>query len=303
MKFPKLIDGGLSNVLEGFGCDLNHKLWSAKLLESNPEALIETHLAYLNAGAQCIATASYQASFMGYEDLGYNGDQAIAFMLKSVHLAQLAVSRYMANNPEIDKPLIAASIGPYGAYLADGSEYHGNYGLSDDQLIRFHKKRIELFDNSEADILAFETIPSFQEARILSDLTMNLKKKAWLSFSCRDGQMINDGTAIADCASLLSEHPTIIALGVNCTAPKYISELITSIKATEIKKKIIVYPNSGEAYNSQSKTWLGTSEPEMFVKMAEEWLSMGTDIIGGCCRIGPDHIRQLNNLLNNEAIA
>ena len=102
MKFPRLIDGGLSNVLEGFGCDLNHKLWSAKLLESNPEALIETHLAYLNAGAQCIATASYQASFMGYEDLGYNGAQAIAFMLKSDHLAQLAVSRYMANNPEID---------------------------------------------------------------------------------------------------------------------------------------------------------------------------------------------------------
>lgn len=296
MKYPVLIDGGLSNELEKLGCDLNHKLWSAKLLKDNPEALIATHLAYLNAGAQIIATASYQASIKGYIDLGYDPKIAADLILRSVELASTAVTQFIDKNDPIVKPLVAASIGPYGAYLADGSEYRGDYTISDSELRNFHIRRIELLDNSSADLLAFETIPSFQEVMILAEIVRKATKPVWLSFSCKDSVHINDGTPIRKCAEYLNNHPNIFAIGVNCTPPKFITGLIHELK-TKTDKKIIVYPNSGEAYNAETKTWLGTADPKMYVQMAREWLDLGADMIGGCCRIGTEHIRMLNTLI------
>jgi len=293
ITYPLLIDGGLSNELEKLGYDLNHKLWSAKLLRSHTEAITLVHLTYLEAGAQCITTSSYQATIPGFMSLGCDRDAAQEYILKSVHLAEEAIKRFKASGHKNSRPLIAASIGPYGAYLADGSEYHGNYGISDKTLHDFHLDRIRILDNLAADIFACETIPCFQEAKVLAEILKETKKTAWMSFSCKDEQHLNDGTHISKCAALLADHPNVFAIGVNCTAPKYISGLIKTLKGNTSKKKIIVYPNSGEVYHADSKTWMGITDPELFVKMAKEWIALGADIIGGCCRIGPDHIMRM----------
>ena len=296
IKYPLLLDGGLSNVLENQGCNLNHKLWSARLLETNPKAIIRAHYAYLKSGAQCITTSSYQASVSGFMAIGYDRVTAEAFIYKSVLLAEIAIKCFMASGSNDFKPLIAASIGPYGAYLADGSEYHGNYGVSDETLRKFHLDRIRILDHSNADFFACETIPSFQEAKVLAEILNQTNKSAWLSFSCKDEHHLNDGTKIEECVAFFANHPKIFAIGVNCTAPKYISGLIKSIKARSGTKKIVIYPNSGEVYNAESKTWLGLSEPNLFAVMAKEWIELGIDILGGCCRIGPEHIRRISEI-------
>jgi len=297
INYPLLLDGGLSNELERMGCNLNNKLWSAKMLTENPQAIIQAHLSYLRAGANCITTASYQASIPGFMAIGYNRATAETLILKSVELAEEAVKRYLAEAKNNLKPLIAASIGPYGAYLADGSEYHGNYGVDDEKLREFHQSRIKLLDKTTADFFACETIPSFQEVSVLAEILQENNKSAWISFSCKDEHHLNDGTDIRDCIELLSDYPKVFAIGVNCTAPKHISGLIKSMQEKAGSKKIVVYPNSGEVYNAESKTWLGISDPNAFEIMAKEWLDLGTDILGGCCRIGPEHIRKINNVL------
>ncbi len=297
IKYPLLIDGGLSNALEEQGCDLNHKLWSAKLLETNPEAIIQAHYAYLKSGAQCITTSSYQASVPGFMAIGHDRETAEALIIKSIQLAEIAIERAMESGLFDQKPLIAASIGPYGAYLADGSEYRGDYGVSDEILREFHLDRISLLDHSNADFFACETIPGFQEAKVLEEILRQTDKPAWVSFSCKDEQHLNDGTKIEECASLFATHPKVFAIGVNCTAPKYISGLIKAMKVKSGTKKIVVYPNSGEAYNAESKTWLGLSDPDLFVSMTKEWITLGANIIGGCCRIGPDHIKSISDIL------
>lgn len=293
IKYPLLLDGGLSNELERQGCDLNQKLWSAKLLESNPEAIILAHVAYLEAGAQCIITSSYQATLPGFMALGYDQASATALILKSVTLAEEARSRFMSSHLQQSKPLIAASVGPYGAYLADGSEYRGDYAITDSELSVFHNQRIHLLDNSMADILACETIPSFQEARVLSEILKGCKKPAWISFSCKDGKHISDGTPIEKCVDLLENHPRVFAVGVNCTQPQFIPALITAIKKKSGNKRIVVYPNSGATYHAASKTWSGLSAASSCELMAMEWMDLGADIIGGCCGMGPQHIKAM----------
>lgn len=298
ISFPLLLDGGLSNELERQGCDLNQKLWSAKLLESNPEAIVLAHLAYLEAGAQCIITSSYQATLPGFMAIGYDFPSACALILKSVQLAEEARRRFMSLHPHQVKPLIAASIGPYGAYLANGSEYRGDYTISEQELADFHEPRINLLDNSTADIFACETIPSFAEARVLSAILKSKSKPAWISFSCKDGKHISDGTPIELCAEFLALHPNVFALGVNCTSPRCISELIISIKRKSGEKKIVVYPNSGAVYHADSKTWTGLSDSFSCELMVKEWIDLGADIIGGCCGIGPEQIKAMSKVIH-----
>jgi homocysteine S-methyltransferase len=297
ITYPLLLDGGLSNELERQGCDLNQNLWSAKLLESNPEAIILAHLAYLESGAGCIITSSYQATLPGFMAIGYDERFASELILKSVQLAEEARNRFLSLHPQASKPLIAASIGPYGAYLANGSEYRGDYAISDQELTAFHQPRINLLDHSTADILACETIPSFQEAKVLSEILAHAKRPAWISFSCKDGKHISDGTPIKKCAAYLAHHPTVFAIGVNCTSPEFISALIRSIKTKSADKKIIVYPNSGAVYHADSKTWSGLSDPSSCALMVKEWIGLGADIIGGCCGIGPEQIKAMGKIM------
>jgi homocysteine S-methyltransferase len=295
-----LIDGGLSNALEAQGCSLHHRLWSARYLDRDPEAIISAHLSYLEAGAECITTASYQASVAGFIGEGYDQQTAESLILKAVSLAEQAIERFISGREGAVRPLIAASIGPYGAYLADGSEYRGKYGTTTAELEDFHRTRLALLDNSPAHILACETIPDFREATVLARLLEKAHTPAWLSFSCRDDGRLNDGTPVEKVIAQMADHPTIFAVGVNCTAPKHVSGLIKKIRLHADRKKIIVYPNSGQAYNAATKTWLGTADPTSLVIMAEEWLNLGADIIGGCCRIGPEHIRGLKRVIKGR---
>ncbi|MFY0685776.1 MAG: homocysteine S-methyltransferase [Cyclobacteriaceae bacterium] len=293
LNFPVLIDGGLSNVLEEQGCDLNHPLWSAKLIHEHPDQIIDVHYKYLLAGAQIITTASYQASIPGYLAQGFDQKSAEAAISRSVGLAEEAILRAKSSGHIDYDPLIAGSIGPYGAYLADGSEYRGNYGVSQKDLIAFHKDRLTLLNRSNAHILACETIPSLQETKVLSKLLQATTKPSWISFSCKNESQINDGSTIEEAVEVIAHNSNVFAVGINCTAPQHVSGLIKRIKSCTSTKKVIVYPNSGEAYNSTTKTWIGLSEPDQFVQMAREWKFLGADLIGGCCRIGPAHIRNM----------
>jgi len=292
-----VLDGGLSNVLESRGCDLNHKLWTAELLISNPEVIVQAHLDYLKAGAHCITTSGYQASIQGLSDQGYGQKQIEELILKPVTLAKEAIDRLTSANQIACKPLIAASIGPYGAYLGDGSEYQGNYGLSDAELRHFHQRRIELLDASGADVLAIETIPSFQEAKVLAEILSNCQTPSWVSFSCRDDSHLNDGTPITKACEFIEPVASIFGVGVNCTAPNHVSGLIAKIKGHAPSKKVVIYPNSGEVFNPADKTWKGLSVPEDYALQAVKWVNEGADIIGGCCRIGPKHIQEITNNL------
>jgi len=293
MTYPLLIDGGLSNVLEAQGCDLHHPLWTARLLDDNPEAIVQAHLRYLDAGARCLITSSYQASIPGFVALGYDREAAEAMLLQTVVLAEQAIERFRDGVTAAPSPLIAASIGPYGAYLADGSEYRGDYDVPRERLLDFHRERMQILDRTRADLFACETIPSVMEAGVLADLLHYTQKPAWISFSCRDEQHLNDGTPIKEAASMLAMHSNIFAIGVNCTAPSHISGLIQAIKPVIGAKKIVVYPNSGETYHTESKTWMGIADPDAFLAMAKEWYALGADILGGCCRIGPRHIQSV----------
>ncbi len=293
-----ILDGGLSNQLEDQGNDLNNRLWSASLLKENEGEITKAHQAYLDAGANCIISSSYQASILGFMETGIDYSQACDLIKKSVELGRRAIEQYMLSQPrQTDTPLLAASIGPYGASLSDGSEYRGNYGVTNDVLVEFHRQRLEIIDGTSADILACETIPSMQEAAVLKQLLQSTKTPAWVSFSCKDGQHISDGTSIEEAIALLNNSPTILAVGVNCTAPQYIKEILHRIKLAAIKKAIVVYPNSGEQYDSESKQWYGTVSPDECAAESHHWKEAGAKMIGGCCRMGPEHIKKIKREL------
>jgi homocysteine S-methyltransferase len=293
-----VLDGGLATELEAQGAVLHPTLWSAGHLHSDPEAIVKAHLAYLEAGANCIISASYQATRRGLMTLGITDVEADALIVLSVELAREARRRFVAANPgRAGSILVAASVGPYGAALQDGSEYVGAYGVTAAALREFHEQRLQLLDASAADVLACETIPDFQEALVLSELLRDCKTPAWLSFSCIDGTRISDGTPIRRCAEILRSHPVVRAIGVNCTPPQYIPSLIAELKAAAPGKPVVVYPNSGERYEPASNTWHGTATPVECGVAAQEWLRAGASIVGGCCRMGPGHIRQMQEQL------
>ncbi len=293
-----LLDGGLATQLEAQGCDIGNLLWSASLLQTNPDAIVEATRAYLDAGAKCVATASYQASREGFATLGLSAVEADSLMRLSVELAARARDEFLTANSSIEYvPLIAASIGPYGAMLHDGSEYSGKYGVSAATLLEFHEARLKLFDESDVDVLALETIPSRLEAEVLAELLVDCDKPAWISFSCRDDTHISDGTPITDVVALFKDHPTVIAVGVNCTPPQYVPELVQKVRAAAPEKAVIAYPNSGEVYCVEDNSWSGTVTPGDCATAALAWVDAGATIVGGCCRMGPDHIRAMRDAL------
>lgn len=288
---PVLIDGGLATQCEAMGCDIDNALWSADLLQSNPRALVDAHRAFLDAGAEIIATASYQASRKGFMASGLSAHAADDLIVSSVKLAEQAREEYLRDNPDTDRePLIAASIGPFGAALHDASEYTGQYGVTGEDLREFHSGRLELLDASEPDLLACETIPSYEEAQVLAELLSKATSPAWISFSCRDEGHISDGTPIADVAKLFAGHPRVLAIGVNCLAPRLIPPIIATLKSAAADKAIIVYPNSGETYNVDDKSWSGNVTELQCQRSAQAWIEAGARLVGGCCRIGPAQI-------------
>ncbi|WP_281613837.1 homocysteine S-methyltransferase [Flammeovirga sp. SubArs3] len=297
-KNTLLLDGGLSNALEDLGYDLNHELWSAKLLIENPQAIIDAHLLYLEAGADIIITSSYQSTIEGWEKQGYTYQEAIVLLEKSTTLALEARKVYHQKYSSDKRIWIAGSIGPYGAYLADGSEYRGNYSLSIKDLIEFHTERVKVIDHTKIDLLAFETIPSFDEVKAISSLLSTTQHKGWITVSCKNERELNDGTPIKEVAEYLSNQKNLFGFGVNCTKPEFISELIQDITSTTLSTRVIVYPNAGLVYDSNEKKWRGTAEPLGCEFMAKQWKKAGANVIGGCCQMGPDHISSMKKGLS-----
>ncbi len=293
-----ILDGGLATELERRGHDLSDALWSARLLADDPDAIRQVHTAYYLAGADCCISAGYQATIPGFVQRGMTAAAARDLIARSVRLTVEARDAFWATEGVRAgrlRPLVAAGVGPYGAYLADGSEYTGVYDLDENGLLDFHAERWDILAGSAADLLACETIPSFTEARALLRLLDGTPGAyAWFSFSCRDGGHISDGTPIADCAAMLADHERVAAVGINCTPPRYIPDLIRAVAAVT-DKSVIVYPNSGETYDPIGKHWLGQSVPAEFGTFSREWRKLGAGLIGGCCRTTPDHIRQISD--------
>lgn len=298
-----VLDGGLATELEARGYDLSDELWSARLLIDEPEAIKEVHTDYLQAGADCIISASYQATIGGFMKRGLSEEEAVELLQFSIQLALDARDEFwndVANRHQRQRPIVAASIGPYGAALADGSEYTGDYDLDEGGLIEFHRRRFHILSGTEADILACETIPSFQETLALAQLLTEIPGRfAWFSFSCTDGYHISDGTPILDCAGRLDNLDQVAAVGINCTSPRFIPSLVREVR-TVTDKPIVVYPNSGEEYDPKQKRWLGITGSDDFATASRSWCAAGASLVGGCCRTGPDHIRQIRQSLNSQ---
>ncbi|MCZ2123538.1 MAG: homocysteine S-methyltransferase [Anaerolineales bacterium] len=294
-----ILDGALATELEQRGCDLNDALWSAKVLMEQPELIQQVHLDYFKAGADVAITASYQATVEGFAKRGLNKNQALELIKKSVQIAKDARDEFWIdekNRVDRNYPLIAGSVGPYGAYLADGSEYRGDYNLTESELIAFHRPRVEALIEAGVDMLACETIPNYIEAQALIKLLSEFPQaSAWFTFTAKDGEHISHGEKIGDVAKWLNEYPQAAAIGINCTSPLHIPALIDEIKKNT-SKPIVVYPNSGEIYNPETNTWHGETSCESFGAQVKIWVEHGARLVGGCCRTTPEHIQEISSL-------
>ncbi|MBG0851631.1 homocysteine S-methyltransferase [Streptomyces spinoverrucosus] len=287
-----VLDGGMSNQLESAGHDLSDELWSARLLAERPEAIAEAHLAYFTAGASVAITSSYQATFEGFAKRGISRERAAELLCLSVELAREAAARAAAKG--IARPLwVAASVGPYGAMLADGSEYRGRYGLTVNELERFHRPRMEALAAARPDVLALETVPDADEAAALLRAVRGLGVPAWLSYTVA-GDRTRAGQPLEEAFALAADVDEVIAVGVNCCAPKDVDRAV-AVAARVTGKPVVIYPNSGETWDAEARAWTGhsTFTPEQ----VEGWRDSGARLIGGCCRVGPEAITSIARTL------
>jgi len=274
-----VLDGGLATELEARGHDLSDALWSARLLADDPDAIVEAHRAFFRAGARVATTASYQASFAGFAEIGLDTGEAERLLRLSVELAREAAER--------QGDLVAASIGPYGATLADGSEYRGHYGLSVGELVAFHRPRAVVLAEAEPDLLACETVPDVDEAEAMLLAVEGLGVPAWLSYTV-EGESTRGGQPLAEAFALARDNDQVVAVGVNCCDPHDVAQAARI--AREVSgKPVIAYPNSGQRWDARTRRWSG---PSRFTP-ARDWLPDGIDYVGGCCRVRPGDIAAL----------
>ena len=298
-----VLDGGLATALEAAGHHLDSALWSARLLLDAPDALRAAHIAYLEAGADCITTGSYQASFEGFAAAGLGAREAESLLRRSVDLALAAKAAFWSHVPNRAgrlEPIVAASLGPYGAFLADGSEYRGRYRVGREVLVDFHRRRLDVLADTPADLVAFETIPSLDEAEVIGGLLGELPQTwAWITFSCGDGKRLWDRSDLADAVRAVGSLENLAGVGVNCTAPRHVASLIDVMRSLTAKP-IVVYPNSGESYDAKSHAWVGRPAGGEWLDGARGWFAQGARVIGGCCRVGPGTIRRLRAQLERS---
>lgn len=290
-----IIDGALGTYIEDKGYDVKDKLWSAKFLQDSPEVIEQVHTDYLEAGADCIITASYQASYEGFIEKGCSEQEAKKLIQSSIILAQKVRNKFWKNTDKTNrvKPLVAASIGPYGAYLADGSEYTGDYNISDDELFNFHKKRLQAIIETKPDILACETLPSLHEAKIILKALREFPHICtWFSFSAKDALHVRNGESIKECTKWIENQEDIESIGINCTATEHITPILQNIRDI-CTKPIVLYPNYS-AYVASSKTWEKSEIPDDFGKLAFHWKQLGASGVGGCCQTTPKEISQIS---------
>lgn len=294
-----ILDGGMASELEYLGANIDGPLWSAQVLEDAPEKIVAVHRAYIEAGAEIIETASYQVSRRAYREAGLDRARADSALLRSVALARKAAAAFPSR-----RVLIAASLGPFGAALHDGSEYHGNYDCTFRDLVEFHRDRVDVLARAEGpespDLVAFETLPSLGEAEAIGQaLVPHPELAAWFSFTCRDRRHVAHGELLRQSAAVVDAFPQTVAVGVNCTHPGLIPQLLAELRAVTAKP-IIVYPNSGEGWDREHRSWTGESDPASYGKQAAQWQAEGAQIVGGCCRTRPEHIREMAQSIRGE---
>ena len=280
-----LLDGGLSKALEQLGSTLDTSLWSGELLKSHPDQIRAAHRLFADAGAAILITSSYQVTYPGCLALSWTKDEVTAALIASTELARF---------PNVK---VAASIGPYGAFLADGSEYRGNYGLSIDELKDFHRERLFTLILTKPDFLAFETVPEITEALALIELMHDSKSQIpyWISFSCKSESELSSGESFADAVKIVNDSSDAFAVGINCTAPHLVAPLLQSASS---KIPFIVYANSGRTWDAVEKKWEGSGDLVFDSQVIQEWRALGASIIGGCCGVGPSDIASLDLLLD-----
>ncbi|PWI41324.1 homocysteine S-methyltransferase [Streptomyces sp. ICBB 8177] len=280
---PVVLDGGLSNQLADAGHDLSDALWSARLLADDPAAIEAAHAAYVAAGARVLITASYQATYEGFARRGVDRAGASRLLRRSVELAREAAGGR-------DEVWVAASVGPYGAMLADGSEYRGRYGVGVAELARFHRPRIETLAEAAPDVLALETVPDADEAEALLRAVEGVGVPVWLSYSVA-GERTRAGQPLEHAFALAADAPEVIAVGVNCSTAAD-AERAIPIAREVTGKPVVVYPNSGERWDAGARAWRGeaTYHP---ARTVARWHAAGARLIGGCCRVGPAAIREI----------
>ena len=301
-----VLDGALATELERRGADLRDALWSAKLLVENPALIRQTHYDYFVAGADVATSASYQATFEGFARRGLDRDEAARLMRLSVQLAMEARDDFWSDVSRREgrqRPLVAASVGPYGAFLANGAEYTGDYGLTRQELMDFHRPRIDVLAASGADLLACETVPSLLEAEALLRVLAEFPEvRAWLSCSCGDGTHLWHGEPLRAAVELANESAQVVAVGVNCTAPQWVESLL--VEARQVTEKpLVVYPNRGEGWDAEAKCWVAESGVEAFGELALRWYGAGARLIGGCCRTTPEDIAAMAAALRHKSLS
>lgn len=288
-----VVDGGLSSELQAYQEELNHPLWTARLVERAPEAIKQAHQAFFEAGANIATTATYQASVEGFVKAGHKNIEARTLMRQAVRLAKQARDASAGNQAK----WLAASIGPYGAFLADGSEYRGDYDLSDLELCAFHAERLALLVEAGVDLVFFETMPNILEVKTLLKLLEKFPdQKACLSVSLKDPGHMSDGTPLEDLQTLVDWHPQIIAYGVNCCPVDWVSPALDLMKSSALKP-FIVYPNLGGTYNPESKQFEGR-EAIRIGDWVTDWYDKGARFIGGCCGTTAQDIKEVRQVLD-----
>ncbi|GIX89059.1 selenocysteine Se-methyltransferase [Caerostris darwini] len=301
-----ILDGGLATELERDGYSFLHDpLWSARMLHTNPEAIVHVHDKYLKNGAEIITSASYQASIPGFQKhLGLNLEESEQLIKRSVELAHKAKEQYCAENKENKEILVAGSVGSYGAALADGSEYTGDYcdKITHEELINWHRPRIECLIEAGVDLLAMETIPSVKEGEALMKLLKDIPNiEAWLSFSCGSMHQTSHkediDKSVLNCMKI-APSSQLVAIGVNCCPPEYAESLLKDISAIANGFPLIVYPNSGESWDT-NKGWSGPKRNPNH-KYLESWVNYSAKIIGGCCRTTPEDIFDISQYLHER---
>ena len=296
-----VIDGALASELQRRGCDLNDSLWSAKVLIEQPELIQQVHYDYFVAGADCAITASYQATPMGFAPKGIELEESIKLIKTSVKLAQQAKMQYLNDIKQDKALLIAGSVGPYGAYLANGSEYTGDYQLSESEFIAFHKDRVAALIDVGVDILACETMPSFLEIKALAKLIQQFPMvNCWFSLTLKDQKHISDGTPLTEVIEYLNSIEQIVSVGINCIALEKVTPAL-EVLSKLTSKPLIVYPNSGEQYDPTTKQWHKNHDHNCtFTNQLDVWINLGAKLIGGCCQTTPDDIVEIHQLLNKK---
>ena len=288
----KLLDGSMSFPLEQLGYNLKNKLWTGMALISDPDIIKNIHKDYINAGADYISTSTYQVSYDRLQNMGYQSSEIKKVFQKSVDLVKEAIKESRSKK-EIK---IVGSFGPFASYDPNASEYVGKYNSTDDEIKNFHLNNINIIEETDLDIILYETIPCLREIKVLSKVLSQTNKEIWISITCNENIEFRDGSSFKEACKIISQIEQITTLGINCFSPLLVEKALKKLKKYS-NKKTLVYPNSGEKYNPKDKYWSGKNEFNNL--MIKNWLSLSPDIIGGCCRVGYNNIKKMREEIDS----